>query len=138
MGSNPAYTQPELAHLLRITKAKFLLAGSTTLNAARPAAAECGIPKKNIFIFGAIRHISIDGVQNWGVLLDCGQSDWYRFDNEYEAKNTVAMLSSTSGTTGPPKAAMLSHYTLVALTKQTTETQNKPYEVSIFVDRLLF
>ena len=35
-------------------------------------------------------------------LLDHGEADWVRFDDEIRAKSTVAAMYSTSGTSGEP------------------------------------
>lgn len=54
---------------------------------------------------------------------------WTSFDNEDEAKNTIATLNSTSGTTGFPKLAARSHYSLVMDSIAVADKRDKPYEV---------
>lgn len=71
------------------------------------------------------------GVKSWReVLLDKGEMDWPKFDDESTSRNTAAALLYSSGTTGTgslspnphkltkhvglPKAAILSHYNLIA------------------------
>ncbi len=53
-------------------------------------------------------------------LLSYGESDWIRFSNVTLAKSTPAAMLSTSGTSGLPKAAVLSHFALVSQHLSTT------------------
>ena len=54
------------------------------------------------------------GFESWTALLKHGEQDWVRFDDEETSKKTTAARLFSSGTTGLPKAANLSHYNLVA------------------------
>lgn len=62
-------------------------------------------------------------------LLNHGERDWVRFSSEEEAKNTTAALLSTSGTTGLPKAAMISHHSFVMQSIMLEDSKEKPYKV---------
>ena len=63
-------------------------------------------------------------------LLVHGEEDWVTFSREDEAKDTTAALLSTSGTTGLPKAAMISHYSCVVANTILADSKHKPYNVS--------
>ena len=60
-------------------------------------------------------------------LLEHGESDWIRFQDEDFAKNAPAAIYSTSGTSGLPKAAILSHYSLVC--HHLSAAPNPPYQI---------
>ena len=64
-------------------------------------------------------------------LLNHGECDWVRFSSEEEAKNTTAALLSTSGTTGLPKAAMISHHSFVMQSIMLEDGKEKPYKVCL-------
>ena len=61
-------------------------------------------------------------------LLSHGEADWIRFSNEAVAKSTPAAMFSTSGTSGLPKAAVLSHFALVS--QHLSITPESHYKVS--------
>ena len=110
LGTNPSYTSYELNHALKVSKARFIVAETELLPAIETPAAELGIRVDRIFVFED-EHPSYP---SWRSLLNHGSSDWIRFDNLETAKNTTAFLMFSSGTTGLPKAAQLSHYNLIA------------------------
>lgn len=60
-------------------------------------------------------------------MLRHGELDWMRLAGEKEVKETPAAYFLTSGTTGCPKLAVLSHYSMVAHFSQIH--QEVPYEV---------
>ncbi|KAI9727215.1 MAG: putative NRPS-like protein biosynthetic cluster [Cirrosporium novae-zelandiae] len=130
VGSNPGYTYLELHHLLSTSKTRFIIVEPELLEKILPAAHDFGIPDSNILIFNPRRASIPDGFVSWETLLQHGESDWIRFDDEQTAKNTTAALLSTSGTTGLPKAAAISHFAHVAQSKLLYDSKDKPYQVS--------
>jgi 4-coumarate--CoA ligase len=68
-----------------------------------------------------------NGFASWRTLLTHGEGDWLRFDDETKSRNTTAFLCFSSGTTGLPKAAQLSHYNLIAEHMLVFEHHPHPY-----------
>ncbi|KAF7547164.1 hypothetical protein G7Z17_g7910 [Cylindrodendrum hubeiense] len=65
-------------------------------------------------------------LKSWKSLLEYGEQDWIRFDNE-ESSHGICQLFFTSGTTGLPKCSMTSHRNLVAQHQLFTETNSRNY-----------
>lgn len=76
------------------------------LDAALAAATECGLPKSRIFVFDIHDRNTHDDLPSWTTLLQHGERDWVTVD---DPSTTVASYASTSGTSGLPKLALLSH-----------------------------
>ena len=94
----------------------------------REAAAATNVSPENTFVFDTSELYEGNEFRSWNALLQHPESDWNKFDDENLAKNTVAALMSTSGTTGLPKAAACSHCSQVAQSIMLSESK-KPYEV---------
>ncbi|OAL20333.1 hypothetical protein AYO22_09045 [Fonsecaea multimorphosa] len=127
-GTNPAYTHFELAHHFKTSRTRFIIAEPDLLKAVVSAAQECGIPQSNVLAFNCHNESIPAGFEPWGTLLEHGERDWIRFDDEQVSKKTTAARLFSSGTTGLPKAAALSHYNLIAQHTLVNEIQPPPYE----------
>ena len=91
-------------------------------------AIQCNIPTSRIFVLDASDRGSYDGYRSWEELLQHGEADWVRFNSPEEASTTIGTLSFTSGTTGLPKAAAVSHqYSISQIAG--IRSRGKPYEV---------
>ncbi|TVY75745.1 Acyl-CoA ligase [Lachnellula suecica] len=110
-GANPGYTAHELAHHLRITSAKYFLFSPKNIKAATTAAKACNIPASCLFVLNTSNEEIPEGYQSWTKLLECGEQDW---ETELNASTTTAAYVSTSGTSGLPKAAILTHSYMVS------------------------
>lgn len=128
-GTNPAYTTGELNHTIRTSQAKIIICDPDVLgDAVTNAAKQCNIPPSNIFILNSSQSSSsFKGFASWRTLLTHGSQDWVRFDDEDTSRNTTAFLCFSSGTTGLPKAAQLSHYNLIAEHCLVFEHNPHPY-----------
>ncbi|KAK5731677.1 hypothetical protein LTR17_011148 [Elasticomyces elasticus] len=109
VGTNPSYTAYELNHALKLSKAKLIIAEPELLGAIAKPAAELGITSDRIFVFDAQDSKPTKGYRHWRSMLEYGEEDWMRFDDKESCEGTTAFLMMSSGTTGLPKAARLSH-----------------------------
>jgi 4-coumarate--CoA ligase len=131
-GTNPSYTAGELKHTIRNSQAKIIICDSDIFgDAVTTAANDCGIPTSNFLLLdNAVMSPSSgqsQGFASWRTLLNHGEADWVRFDDENKSRNTTAFLCFSSGTTGLPKAAQLSHYNLIAEHTLVFEHRPHPY-----------
>lgn len=127
-GTNPGSTDYELIHHIKTSKATFLITEPELLDNALKAAKDRGIPQSKIWIFNTLGQNVPDGFKSWEVLLEHGDEDWVRFDDEKTAKTTTAARLFSSGTTGLPKAVVLSHYNFIAQHELVQEVVQKPYK----------
>ncbi|KAK4497617.1 hypothetical protein PRZ48_010270 [Zasmidium cellare] len=128
-GTNPSYQPYELAHAITAANIKMIIVEPEILKHALKAADDAGIPRERVMIFDNREGQQVpDGFKSWKTLLEHGEEDWERWDDVEKSKNTTAARMFSSGTTGLPKAAMLSHYNLIAQHVQINEWHPKPYE----------
>jgi acyl-CoA synthetase (AMP-forming)/AMP-acid ligase II len=128
-GTNPSYTPFELTHHIKTSRTKFLITEPEMLPAVLSAASECAILTSNIFIFNVLHQPVPEGFKSWETLMQHGEEDWVRFDDEKTAKSTTATRLYSSGTTGLPKAATLTHHNLISQHTLAHEATWKPYQV---------
>ena len=130
-GTNPSYTPTELTRHLRDTNARFLVADHDLLAKASSAANECGLPFSRIFVLNDKEGQTFPHNHSWKALMAFGEADWDTFTEPDQAQNTTAALMSTSGTSGFPKAAMISHASMIVQTVMLDDAKQKPYQVTI-------
>ncbi|KAF2118196.1 4-coumarate-CoA ligase-like protein [Lophiotrema nucula] len=135
-GSNPSHTPYELAHAFRIAEVKAMIVEKELVPNALKAAKEVGIPSSHIFVFDHHTPLNIpfslgefDGIKSWRSLMQHGESDWERWDDEKRSKETTAARLFSSGTTGLPKAVEMTHYNFVAQHTMVIEYKPRDYEI---------
>ncbi|RDW64149.1 hypothetical protein BP5796_10651 [Coleophoma crateriformis] len=127
-GTNPGYTEYELVHHMKTARVKFLLAEPEFLETTLAAASKCGLPLSNVRIFNVHKQNVPVGFKSWEDLMDQGEQDWVRFDDKKTSSTTTAARLFSSGTTGLPKAASLTHYNLVSQHTLVVDCFPKPWD----------
>lgn len=132
-GTNPGYTQFELAHHIKTGKVSFLISEPEILDNLAAAARDNNIPASNIWIFNTQDRPLPPGHKSWTELLKHGEEDWVRFDDPETCQNTTAARLFSSGTTGLPKAAVISHQNLIGQHTVVNETRSVDYQVRYYL-----
>ncbi|MCJ1422163.1 hypothetical protein MMC29_000042 [Sticta canariensis] len=132
VGSNPGYKEIELTSLLETSKASLVITAPDLLPNVQIVTKKLNISDSRILVF-AEAWDTPDGFRSWKELFQLGEDDWVQFDNERTAKETPVCLVSTSGTTGMPKMAVLSHHAWVALNCVIDDPSPKPYQIKRLV-----
>ncbi|KAI9056331.1 acetyl-CoA synthetase-like protein [Trametes sanguinea] len=114
--ANPSFTRDEITYQLQLTKSCMVFAHSTNLSIALEAARAVGIPVDRVIVLdSAPNHKDTPSVQ---VLVVEGLREVQNFSErrleQGEAKRKLAFLLFSSGTTGKPKAVMITHYAVIA------------------------
>lgn len=129
-GTNPSYTSFEIAHHIRTSATNFIITEPEMLEPVLAAAKDCNIAKSNILILNVLGQAVPEGFSSWDTLLSHGEEDWVRFNELDRTKTTEAARLFSSGTTGLPKAAMISHYNLVAQHTLNWEGDDRDYTIT--------
>ncbi|KAG0167527.1 hypothetical protein DFQ30_005988 [Apophysomyces sp. BC1015] len=130
--ANPTYTPQELAHQLEDVNAKILIAHPLNLDSALKAAEMVGLPKNRVFIFG---EKAVNGIQPYTrVFMGHRQAIPVELTKE-EAKETVAYLCFSSGTTGRSKGVMTTHANITSNLLQLMPIEDSA--INSNVDRMI-
>ncbi|EEP79425.1 hypothetical protein UREG_04271 [Uncinocarpus reesii 1704] len=132
-GTNPAYTQFELAHHIKTARVSFVISEPEILENVLLAAKDNDVSSSRVWVFNTNGRPLPAGRRSWTDLLNHGEEDWVRFDDLETCKSTTAARLFSSGTTGLPKAAVISHYNLIAQHELLFEVAPVPYQISRIV-----
>ncbi|KAH6999213.1 putative AMP-binding enzyme [Ilyonectria sp. MPI-CAGE-AT-0026] len=131
VGTNPSYTERELTNALDMAEVKFVLSEPEISGSMEKAMTNIGLDvgQKLFLLDHRSDQLSQPRARSWNVLLqNCGQ-DWIRFDDLKRQTNTVAGFFFSSGTTGSPKCAMVTHRNLVAQHQLFWEPNPRDYKI---------
>lgn len=129
-GSNPSYTPAELAHHIKASQSKFLFSEPEILESLLQAGKSAGVSEQNTWVFDNLGQSIPPGRRSWRELVHHGEEDWVRFNDLKTANETTAARLFSSGTTGLPKAATITHYNLIAQHESVLGAHPPPYDVS--------
>lgn len=132
VGTNPGYTAFEIQHALKLSNAKLIIAEEELVDTLIKAGREVGISSSQVLLFA---DQDKSPLRSWRSLLEHGEQDWVSFDDEEISKSTTAFLMFSSGTTGLPKAAQVTHHNLIS---QHTALFENPRHPAEFEDRRVY
>ena len=128
-GTNPSYTHLELSHHIKTARVTFLISEPEILDNLVTAAKDNNIPLSQLWVFNTNGRLVPSGHRSWTELTTHGEEDWVRFDSYETSSTTTAARLFSSGTTGLPKAAILTHLNFIAQHMAVVEQVTLPYEV---------
>ncbi|KAG2191273.1 hypothetical protein INT47_003064 [Mucor saturninus] len=130
--ANPNYSVEELYYQLDQTKAKVLICHASNLKTALIAGLRAGIQKSNFFVFG---NEVVQGVRPFETAL-LGHREAVLEELSFEqAKERVALLCFSSGTSGRSKGVMTTHTNLTSNVAQYLELDK--HAIDPTVDRMI-
>jgi acyl-CoA synthetase (AMP-forming)/AMP-acid ligase II len=109
-----------------MVKAKLVIVEPPMLEKTLGAAEGCGLTTSNIYTFDIRDRTTSTVVESRETLLQYGEGDFEEFDDPSTA---IAAYQTTSGTSGAPKAAMISHSYPIAQAELRIQENTFNYKV---------
>ena len=132
-GVNPASTTGELIHYFRLVRPQCIIVQFDCRVAVLAAMRECSIADSKILYHKSTPDAITGHGSSWRVLLTHGEEHWVG------AADVPALYATTSGTTGLPKVASISHRSVIARAAMVEHLfQDRSYEVRRSPDLLIF
>ncbi|KAF1993552.1 4-coumarate-CoA ligase [Amniculicola lignicola CBS 123094] len=121
-GCNPAYGVEETIFQIQNTECKAIFVEPSLLPVLLKAASRTSFPTHRIYLFSDKDTQGIAGINDWQSFLpsvsEAESWSWTPM-NASQSQSTVAALNYSSGTTGLPKGAMISHQNVIANVEQS-------------------
>ncbi|KAF2992931.1 hypothetical protein E8E14_000218 [Neopestalotiopsis sp. 37M] len=127
-GASPSYTVEEMAYALKTAEAKILMTLPGSLDIAVDAATQAGIPREHVFLLegSAPGYFSVQDLIARYDGERYSPVPYFRVPKGQTNKDICGYLNFSSGTTGHPKAVMLSHHNVIAQCHQLRQLQVLP------------
>lgn len=124
-GANPAYSVGELAHQMTLVNPAVVLIHPSLFKSGYAAIQKAKVLSTKVFLFSDIECPDQNGIRDWRTFLapELDAASWEWDELGRDARDQIATINFSSGTTGLPKGVCISHYNLVANSTQTTEVK---------------
>ncbi|KIX06634.1 uncharacterized protein Z518_04610 [Rhinocladiella mackenziei CBS 650.93] len=133
--ANPGYKVDELAHQLKDSAARFVVSHVSSFPTAREACSLVGIPESQIILVGNERSARGPS-RHWTVIREAGQTSAGSqppTQIKIQPREDLAFLAYSSGTTGKPKAVMLTHFNVTANIEQIRDLEPVSHDNSVSI-----
>ncbi|KAK1979300.1 AMP-binding enzyme [Colletotrichum cereale] len=113
--STPSSSPPEVARQITLTGSKMVICSPDLKALAAAGGAAAGLPDDRILYIGDSHEFQLfEAKSDKPVPLSREELDWERVTDRATLENTVGCFIYSSGTTGLPKAVMISHANMIA------------------------